>query len=281
MPISPKVTQVYGQPVLQKLMSITVVQGQTAAIQWVMRDADGNPIDLTPYLAATITLRISEAVAAGSTLNYIDITGTIVDAVNGVIGATLTADVVGYAGISYGEFAFRDINNNVIISNKFYLIVEFGQFGQSTSRMGPPTLAEIRLHIRDNAAEDNYLLDEYEFDAAEIAASIVRPVEQFNAMPPPILQSYNTSNFPWRYPWLEAIVANLYMTAAAHYRRNHLSYSAAGVNVDDKNKEQQYLQAAMLHKKNWDQWAKMQKVNLNMENGWGLIPSGYSFGMPI
>lgn len=273
-----KITQVYGQSINTKLLAINVVQGQIVTIQWVMRDVVGNPIDLTNVMGASLTLRCSEATATTQNPTFTDMTGMILDAPSGLVSATLTSDIVAFAGISWAEFALLDTDSNVIYSNKFYLVVEFGQFSRQSqiARQGPPSLSEIRLHLRDNAPEDNYLLDTVEFDMAEIAACITRPIDQFNGMPPPINTIYNTVNFPNRYYWLEGIIANLLTLAAANYRRNQLAYSAGGLSIDDKNKEKQYLEAAMLHKKNWEDWAKMKKIQLNMDAGFGSILSSYT-----
>lgn len=275
--LSPTITQIYGQPILTRRQSITVVVGQNASINYTIRDQLGNPIDLTGYTGFTLTLRISEAVGNQNPASFTNITGTYIDAVNGVVGATLTPAVVAYAGISIAEFAILDVSGNVLFSNTFYLIVDYGQFGAAINRSGPPTLAEIRLHLRDSGPEDNFLIDTMEFDGAELAACITRPIDEFNSMPPPLNTQYNTSNFPYRSPWLDAICGHLFMMAAHHYRRNHLPYSAAGISIDDKNKEQNYMQAAMLFKQKWETWAKYKKVQLNMEAGIGDLLSGYSY----
>ncbi len=275
--VKPKTTFVYGQAVATKMQSLIVQQGQTAAIQTIIKDVNGKPVDLTSYSGSNIVMRIAEAVGLTGSL-FSDISVLILNATAGLVGTTLTADVVSYAGISIAEIAFLDTSsNNLILSNRYYLVVDATQFGLATTRQGPPTMMEIRMHIRDNAPEDNYLLDEIEFDDAELAASITRPIMQFNEMPPPSDQLYNTATFPYRYHWLEAIVANLYMIAAAHYRRNQLAYSAAGLSIDDKNKEKQYLEIAAYHKKNWEDFAKATKVRANMEAGFGTILSGYSY----
>lgn len=273
--LAPDVTQIYGQTNPRKMQMLEVNQGQAATITWVMKNAEGDPVDFS-LCGSSVKLRIREALYTAQAPGT-EITGTITDATAGEVAAVLTSDVVGFPGISIGEFAVLNGSGVVVFTNMFYLVVNRGQFGTATSDGGPPTMAEIRLHLRDSGPEDNYLLDEVEFDGAEIAASIIRPIDQFNAMQPPIDQLYNTSNFPWRYYWLEGIIGNLFTTAAHHYRRNHLPYSAAGVSIDDKNKEMQYLQAAMLHKKNWEDFAKAKKVQLNMEAGFGQVLSGYSY----
>lgn len=273
---APIPTQQYGQSISGRMESVEVNQGQIVTISWTMRDKAGNPVDLTSC-GSSVVLTIREALGNSQNLNTTVITGTISRAVDGTVSATLTSAVVAYPGISIGEFAIYSGSSVLIFSNQFYLVVNRGLYGAGTTAGGPPTLAEIRLHLRDSSPEDNFLLDAVEFDSAEIAACIVRPVQQYNDMPPPIDQQYNTSTFKWRHYWLEAISANLLFMAAAHYRRNKLAYSAGGMSIDDKNKEKEYMEAAMLHKKSWEEWAKMNKVNENMEAGFSQVLSGYSY----
>jgi hypothetical protein len=273
---SPQTTSIYGRLNPAKLQSISVNQGQPVTINWTMKDPNGNAVNLSSLSSPTVTLAIREALTSSSIAASTQITGAITDAANGVVSAAVPKANVDYPGITIAEWGIF-VGGVLQFSNVHYLVVNRGQFGAEINSGGPPTLAEIRLHLRDSAPEDNFLLDDIEFDDAEIAASIVRCVDQFNNMPPPISQVYNTSNFPFRYYWLEGIVGNLLTTAAHKYRRNQLAYSAAGIQVDDQNKEQQYLQAAMMHKQKWEQWATGAKVNLNMESGFGSLLSGYTY----
>mgnify|MGYP003344969451 FL=1 len=108
----------------------------------------------------------------------------------------------------------------VVLRNTFYLAVERGIFGMPEREfLGPPSLAEVRLHIRD-FPENNLLLDDYEFDEAEVYMAAERCVMYFNEISPPIQQRFTTKNFPFRYHWLEGIVYYLFITAADWHRRN-------------------------------------------------------------
>lgn len=168
-------------------------------------------------------------------------------------------------------------NVQLVLSNTFYLAIERGLFGTPDQEyVGPPSIAEVRLHLRDYP-ENNLLLDEYEFDEAEIAMAAERCIMYFNELMPPIQRKFSTRNFPFRYHWLEGITYYLFMIAANWHRRNRLPYQAGGVSVDDIGKEKDYMQAAMMYEKNWKEWAIRQKVSLNMEEGFAFISSDYSW----
>jgi hypothetical protein len=146
---------------------------------------------------------------------------------------------------------------------------------QTSGMLGPPTIAEIRLNLRDQP-EINRLIDEYEFDVADICEAAVKSVMYFNMSQPPIMTQFSTTNFPWRYQWLDGICAHLYEIASGFYRRNHLKHQTAGLAVDDINREQEYLQAWKIRFERWSTWVKTKRVQLNMEEGFGALGSSYS-----
>lgn len=165
----------------------------------------------------------------------------------------------------------------IVVANTLYLAVERGVHGTpDPSNEGPPTLAEVRLHLRD-FPESNLLLDEYEFDHAEVLLAAERCVAYFNELRPPLSMRFDTRTFPYRYHWMEGISYLLYRTAAAWHRRNRLPYSAGGVTIDDVGKEREYLQAAQLHEATWKDWARREKLALNIAEGYGSVGSEYSW----
>jgi len=142
--------------------------------------------------------------------------------------------------------------------------------------VGPPTLEEIRLSIRDNSGADNVLLDDVEFDSAEIIQSVMRPLQYWNEIPPPLNPLLTTKNFPFRELWLQGIQAYLFDIAANHYRRNQLAYSAGGMAIDDKNKEQQYVAASNRMLQMFQDNVKAKKIEINIAAFSGAIGSPYS-----
>jgi hypothetical protein len=256
-----------------------------------MQDKDGNPVDLTPCFPEVqipenptyaVVLRIKEQIMLGSNLAPKQVTATVTDASKGKIEVELTKDMVAYAGIFYAEAALVVVTPNqsanpcVVFSNIFSLIITRSTFGTAEVG-GPPTIAEIRLHLRDSAPAESFLLDSLMFDDAEIALAITRPIQYWNEVPPPI-GIFTTQNFPFRYHWLEGICANLFLMVAEQYRRNQLTYSAAGLAVDDQNKEGSYERAGQTRWQAYREWVRTKKAEINLEGGYGEIGSTYQYG---
>jgi hypothetical protein len=264
------------------MRAVEVNQGQAATIVWTMTDQLGNPVDLTTCGGGTSFTAVCREITSfdiGSPGTPIPVTAA--DLANGVIDLALPLVAVAYPGITMVEVGVLTAGGLLLFSNQFYLVVNRGQFGNlaggGVSNSGPPTLAEIRLHMRDSDPNDNLWLMNYEFDISEIAACIERPILYWNETPPPIPQRYNTSNFPWRYHYLDGIVGCLYSIASIWYARVHLPYQqSGGLQVDDKNKAEIYDR---IGKAKWDEykrWSQMVKVRLNAGNAIQALGSPYS-----
>lgn len=287
------VSTVNGNPILSRMRSITVTQGQCATIEWQLQDKDGRPVDLRPCEFGNsasvslddfkIVLRLKEHLSIGNNKAPVEVDADVVDAEHGKVRAELTAKMVGLPGVYFGEMALVNTpaqNANqpcVVFSNTFYVVVARGTFGDENYQ-GPPTIAEIRLHLRDSSPQESFLLDHLMFDDAEIALAISRPVMYWNEIPPFLDIKYTTQNFPWRYHWLEGICANLFFMVAEQFRRNQLSYSAAGVSLDDQNKEPNYERAGQTRWQAYQQWARGIKAAINLESCYGVVGSPYKYG---
>lgn len=329
---APSTTELYREPLYQRMKAIHVSGGQLATIRWTMVDVNGHPVDLTTCLDAAadsssssssgssmpgvvgtpvakpqyvVKLRIREHIARGrkplpAQMEY---DATIVDAANGVVEVSLPRGATVVPGVYFGEMAVvipeeeeddeespgivasdaveeDDLpSGNVIFSNIFYVIISRGMW--STRRHGPggpPTVPEIRLHLRDSDPRESFLLDNLRFDDAELALAITRPVEYWNETPPDLGRVYTTQSFPWRYHWLEAICANLFWMAAERFRANNLQYSAAGVQVNDQDKELNYERAAQRRDAEWKNFVRRKKSEINLNSAYGGVGSGYQYG---
>jgi hypothetical protein len=289
--ISAPVSTVNGQPLLNRMRAITITQGQCATINWQLHDRDGKPVDLTPVgfneetsanNPYAVVLRLNEQLALGNGPAPVELVANVVEPETGRIEVPLTAAHVALPGIYYAEAALVTVNANpavkpcVIFSNTFSLIISRSTFGEGTAG-GPPSMAEIRLHLRDSSPSESFLLDRLMFDDAEIALAIQRPVQYWNEIPPPIGE-FTTQNFPFRYHWLEGICANLFFMVAEGFRRNQLSYSAAGLSLDDQNKEPNYERAGQMRWDAYRQWVRAKKAQINLEGGYGEVGSLYQYG---
>lgn len=284
--VSAPISSQNGQPVLTRMRAISITQGQCATITWQMHDKDGLPVDLSACneLPMKVVLRLRDQIALSNTAPVVQVDGTVTDAATGKVEVALTKNMVGIPGIFYGEMALINIPAEeanlpcVVFSNTFYVIINRSAFdARSQSRDGgPPSIAEIRLHLRDSAPSESYLLENLMFDDAEIALAIGRPVMYWNETPPP-LRTFTTKNFPFRYHWLEGICANLFFMVAEQFRRNQLSYSAGGIQVDDQNKEAAYERAGQARWQAYREWVRATKASINLESCYGEVTSNYKY----
>jgi hypothetical protein len=284
--VSAPISEQNGQPVLTRMRAISISQGQCATITWQMHDKDGLPVDLSACnsLPMKVVLRLRDQIALSNTSPVVQVDGTVTDAPTGKVEVALTQNMVGVPGIFYGEMALINIPAEeaglpcVVFSNTFYVIINRSAFdARSQSRDGgPPSIAEIRLHLRDSAPSESYLLENLMFDDAEIALAIGRPVMYWNEIPPPI-RTFTTKNFPFRYHWLEGICANLFLMVAEQFRRNQLSYSAGGIQVDDQNKEAAYERAGQARWQAYREWVRGTKASINLEGCYGEVTSNYKY----
>jgi hypothetical protein len=155
-------------------------------------------------------------------------------------------------------------------SNTFYLTVDPGLF--TGEIFGPPTIAEVRLSLRDSGPAESMLLNNLAFSDEEIAMAIARPVQLWNETPPNLRKyRYTTTTFPFRYHWLEAIAGTLFLLAAEYNRRNNLTYSAANVSVNDLDKEPQYEAAGQRRLQMFREFVRAKKSELNLNQLYGGI----------
>lgn len=274
--VAPAVTSVEGTPVPAKMQAVVVKQHHLTTVTWTMRAQNGAVVDLTTLAGATVELHVREAMSMSTSNPGVTIAGVVVNAAAGVVQATLTLPAVQCNGISYAEFVFV-LNDAYVLSNNFFLIVEPSQAAGSDVRdQGPLTIGELRLALRDVDPAGNLWVASFEFDLAEIAACIVRPIRQFNEAAPPLEQTFTTASFPWRENWLKASCGYMLRIAADWYRRVHLPYGGlGGITTDDKNKFREYDERGRELLEEWKEFVRIKKVQLNMEAGYGIFGSVY------
>lgn len=223
------------------------------------------------------------AATAGEAVTAMEAVSATVYRITTLDGSNVTrtydypAGVSPVVGLGTVTVAKQQLVRNVqgVAAVTVYLVVDYGIHGGVDSTLrGAPTMAEVRLHIRD-FPEGNLLIDEYEFDVAEVALCAQRCVDYFNEIQPPLNRRFTTNDFPARYHWLEGIVYQLFLIAASWYRRNRMAYQAGGVQIDDTNREQEYLRAAQMHERNWKEWVMREKARMTMEEGVGSFGSDY------
>lgn len=244
-----------------------------------------NPGIYLVEVVITDDTRYPRAVSAGETVTEMTAYSSTVYRITTLDGSSVTRHYDYPAGVSplVGVGSVTTLKQQLVrnISGVFfsslYLIVERGLHGvaEIDTYQGSPTLAEIRLHLRDYP-EGNLLLDEYEFDAAEVALCAQSCVDYFNEIQPPLAVRYSTKNFPSRYHWREGIIYQLFSIAAHWYRRNRFPYQAGGVQVDDTGREENYLKAMQIYERSWKEWVMREKLRRSMEEAVGSVGSDYA-----
>lgn len=292
--LSAPISNVNGAPVYGRMRAVNVTQGQCAAVDWQLHDKDGKPVNLESCgltdgsqsvadAELKVVMRLKEQLSLGNQRPPLEVEAAIVDASEGRVRAELTKGMTDLPGIYYGEMALVSTQAEaagqpcVIFSNTFSVIVNRGTFGPQGQEGGAPSIAEIRLHLRDSAPGESYLLDNLMFDDAEIALAITRPIMYWNETPPPLGDNFTTQNFPFRYHWLEGICANLFMMVAEQFRRNDFQYAAAGLQINDQNKSQAYEQAGQARWQAYREWVRTTKAAINLESCYGEVTSTYKY----
>lgn len=287
--LSAPVSKVHGQPIPTRMRAVTVTQGQTATINWQLYDTAGVPVSLVPCANLMtsgdlkVVFRMKEQLALGNQNPVLNLDAIVVDAATGQVKVELEQNMVGLPGVYYGEMALVNTDTPspdrpaVVFSNTFYIIINRSTFDSYGREGGPPSVAEVRLHLRDSSPTESYLLENLMFDDAEIALAIARPVQYWNEVPPPLYPVYNTQTFPYRYHWLEGICANLFMMVAEQFRRNQLEYQAGGMAVNDQNKEANYERAGQMRWQAYKDWVRATKASINLESCYGEVTSNYKY----
>lgn len=289
-----------GAVVLTRTHAVNVPGEQKASIDHIMRDANGQAVDLSDCLCEgdggslsstssesagdcpctyDMVFRLAEYLSGGGKEYPVE----VVDAKAGHVRVNLEACDTSVPGVYFGEFALvacpadEAQDSTVIFSNHMYVFIGRNLWNNRmncTGPAGPPSISEIRMHLRDTEPSESFLLDNLAFSDEEIMQAIYLPVQYWNEIPPPI-GTHTTANFPYRYHWLMAIAGYLFLTAAEQMRRNNLRYSASGVNIDDQNKEPNYEQAAQRRLDEFREFVKRKKAEINLSNAYGGIGSPY------
>lgn len=279
-----------GCPVLSKIRHVVVPQGVCAILEWPLRHPDGRAVDLTTCFPQETSTSVSEskeganaaeAVAArfadcdGN--NILEIEGAVHDYTTGKIRFAVPTQVYDTPGIYQLSMAILQEDSagvrRPIFVDSGLLSVEGTLWGNRAVRTRPPTLGEIRMHLRDTAVENDLLAD-VEFDDQELIQALVRPIQQWNEIPPPVAP-FTCNTFPFRYHWLQAVVGELLTTAAHHYMRNNLKMNHAGLAGNFKDRYREYLGLAERYRQEWKDFVTQKKIEINASMGMGSAHSAY------
>lgn len=289
-----------GCPVLTKVRHIVVPKGVCPTIEWPLRATNGKAVNLSVCFApdapeesessTSVSVSLSVAVAEGTTFavrarfadcdnrgTIYERPGAVQDAASGKVRFTLPEEIFDEAGIYVMSVAIvavaEDGTETPVFVERGLLSVEDSLWGNTTNRNAPPTLADIRMHLRDTHVENDFLQD-VEFDADELVSALVQPIRYWNEVPPPIA-CFTCRTFPFRYHWMRATVSELLKTAAHHYMRNNINVDHGGVSGNFKERYQEYLAVAKMYEDEWKTFVDEKKVEINAAGGRLSIGSPY------
>jgi hypothetical protein len=245
-----------------------------------LRDNTGQPINLTSIdpgnqdltftsdeTSITSKVLFRDALCTAGTIH--ETTVTIDSPTSGLVCFEVPSQVLARPGIYTAEVTLVDTAGRPYLQDSTLVSVEQSLLGQSTVSnryIGPITLGEIRMELRDfpglNVAWENA-----EFSDAEIVHAILKPIRAFNETLPRVV-SYGTSAFPWRDRWLEGAVATLLRMAGYWYLRNsrNIKYGD-NVTEDDKDKVSSYMQIAEMKWAGYLQFCTEEQVRANWASG--------------
>jgi len=270
-----------GFPIPERKRAVAVSGGQTApVVSWVLSDPNGRAVDLTTCGSVTVTLLVRDGAYWSDLPNdpaANSYTGTVTAAAAGAVQATIDPKQLGGPGIYDAEFAvYASDGTTILFTNLFSLIVERSLFGSGLNLVGPPTRAEIRLALRDSSHVENRLLDLRAYDDAELAAAMVRAVDDWNDELPILARyTHSVNDYPYRNKWLDGIVARLHLLTAEEQLRNELPVVAGGIEVNDQNKHQLHMQVGQKMLDDYRAWIRLRKLQLNIGQCWGSLGSSY------
>lgn len=196
------------------------------------------------------------------------------NAERGLIRVELPSSIMSQTGVFFAEVGvFQD--TALVHTSECYLYIEHSAWGDQTFA-GPPSIDEVRMNIRDSDPKINELIDNFDFDIAEIAHATVETVRMWNGQPPVVAGlTYKTTNFPHRYLWMTGIQLHLFKMAEEYYRRNFFRFQAGGMSTDDKNKHREYAAAWQSRYQEFLQLMLHQKAAENMRRGFRIFGSNY------
>lgn len=290
-----KPVEIYPTDNPKAFRSATVLQGSSARISFYLVDKDGKRVDLTstyqieageknaiprdpPVLENNQTPRESDRLfvnlvfrndfRASDESAATVVRGVIEDPKCGHVSFPLTPELTCKSGIFMGQIQVGINDSCLFGAYSLYLNIEPNLANVYNS--GVITVAEIRMHMRDQDPKLNTLLDEYEFTEAEIMHAIRKPIDLWNEALPPV-SPFTPSNFPYRYNWLEGTCAFLLKAAAHRLRRNILDYSAGGVSIQDQANYDRYEKIAQGMLDQYKEWVSERKTAINFNLGFSSL----------
>jgi len=137
------------------------------------------------------------------------------------------------------------------------------------------TPGQVSRFLRDHP-DNNILLGDVQFEEEDINDAIAFAISEFNAMAP--ITNYNAENFPNDWLLLLGTTAHLLKSEAFLQIRNMATYADGDIqNIGVDDKAGPYMNLVQALQAEWQEKAQRYKQQINMESGYGYMPSGYAY----
>jgi hypothetical protein len=138
------------------------------------------------------------------------------------------------------------------------------------------TSEEVRLFLQDRE-ELNPLLLGVRFTPEMIEQAMINAVDYYNLMNPPLGIMHTIETFPYRSLLLLGTAAYLLRSGAINEAANQLTYSADGVQVNDKDKAQIFMSLSQNMQQDFKELGQQIKMNQNIAQVYGTKHSEYIY----
>lgn len=135
---------------------------------------------------------------------------------------------------------------------------------------------DVRTFLMDKP-ELNPLLGGVRWTPEDIDHAAVNAIDYFNSSPPYTGSSYTVETFPFRYLLLTGITGHLLRGASVNEASNQFNYAVDGVQVQDKDKAQLFMQMGNQFWAEFQDQCKMLKLNQAAALIYGSVGSEYGF----
>ena len=125
--------------------------------------------------------------------------------------------------------------------------------------------------------EANTLLDGVRWSDEDIDEAVGHVIDAYNCIPPSIGFVSSVEDFPLRYLLLIGVSGHLLRGAAVGEASNNLNYSAEGVQVQDRDKAQSFMDLGNGFWKEFMEMAKQVKISQNVNALLGSYGSEYGW----
>jgi hypothetical protein len=135
---------------------------------------------------------------------------------------------------------------------------------------------EVREFLGDYSA-NNYLLNGVEFSDTRITLCMQLALGEYNSVTPLSNVNLQTISPNSKGILLDGTLWKLLEGMAQQLARNTMEYSDGGLNIPIEERSQLYMAQAQGYKDQFLAAAKTQKIQMNLDSGWGHVSSDSAY----